>query len=68
MEELARRLNAMEVKFDAMNNEKIQALITALAVQKEKTNKLENIVYGLLTMVVAQLIGFVFLYIKSKSQ
>ena len=66
LEEIGKRVNAIEGKIESMNNDKIQGIDKGLAITQEKVSRMEKIVYGALAVVLANLIGLIFLWMQKK--
>jgi hypothetical protein len=66
LEQIGGKVNAIEAKVNAMNDGEVRELGTQQAVTKEKVSRLENIIYGAITVIFAQAIALIVLWIQKK--
>lgn len=66
LEQIGSKVNAIEAKVNAMNDGEVRELGTQQAVTKEKVSRLENIIYGAITVIFAQAVALIVLWIQKK--
>ena len=66
LEEIGKKVTAIEGKVNLMNDGAVSDLKTQQAVTKEKVSRLESIIYGAIVVIFAQVIGLIFLWIQKK--
>lgn len=66
LEEVSKRVNVIEGKVDSMYNDKLHTLDKGLGITQDKVSRMEKIIYGAITVMIAQAIGLIFLYLQRK--
>lgn len=66
LEEISKKVAAIEGKVNNMNDGAVRDLGTQQAVTKEKVSRLENIIYGAIAVIFAQAVGIILLWIQKK--
>lgn len=66
LEEVSKRVNVIEEKVDSMYNDKLHTLDKSLGITQDKVSRMEKIIYGSVTVIIAQAIGLVFLWVQKK--
>jgi len=68
LEEIGKRMTAIESKLNQLNDEEVRELGTQQAVTKEKVSRLENIIYGAIGVLFVQIVALIFLWIQSSKK
>lgn len=66
LEEIGKKVGVIEGKVNSMNDGAVRELGTQQAVTKEKVSRLENIIYGAIAVIFAQVVGLIILWIQKK--
>lgn len=66
LEEIGKKIAAIEGKVNSMNDGTVRELGTAQAVTKEKVSRLESIIYGSIFVIFVQAVAIVIIWLQKK--
>ena len=64
LEEIGKKVTAVETKVNSMNDGHVMKTESRLAVLEEKNDRLEKVVYGSIAIITVQLISLIFLWLR----
>ena len=66
LEEIGKKVTAIEGKVNSLNDGEVRDLGTQQAVTKEKVARLENIIYGSIAVIFVQAVALIVLWLQKK--